>query len=109
MRSIREWDALAVAPRFGFASAEEYYQRASVAPRLHEISTPTWIVVGGRDPMVPPWTVRPALERVSPTTEVTWTARGGHVGFPADLDLGRRGERGLAPQVVSWLDSTAAA
>ena len=107
-RGIREWDGLAVVPRFGFASAEDYYARASVAPLLAGIRIPAWIVVSEADPMVPPETVRPALARVSPSTEVTWTRRGGHVGFPADVDLGRGGEPGLAAQLASWLETAAA-
>jgi predicted alpha/beta-fold hydrolase len=107
-RTIREWDGLTVVPRFGFASAEEYYARASVAPILPAIRVPTWIVVGEGDPMVPPATVRGALAAVSASTEVTWSRRGGHVGFPADLDLGRPGPRGLAGQLASWLDAAVA-
>jgi len=103
-RTIREWDGLVVAPWFGFTSAEDYYARASVAPRLGTITAPAWIVASEADPMVPPATLKPALAGVSSTTEVTWTRRGGHVGFPRDLDLGRGGPLGLADQVATWLD-----
>lgn len=103
VRGIREWDGLVVAPRWGFASAEEYYERASVAPLLDRIRLPTWIVESQNDPMVPVWTLEPALTRVSPTTEVTWTPRGGHVGMPANLDLGRPGAKGLHNQLLAWL------
>jgi hypothetical protein len=102
-RGIREWDGLVVAPRWGFASAEDYYARASAGPLLGRIATPTWIVLSGNDPMVPAATVREALAGVSPATEVTWTRRGGHVGFPPGLDLGRSGARGLEGQVLAWL------
>jgi len=100
---IREWDGLVVAPRWGFASAEEYYERASVAPILDRIRLPTWIIESENDPMVPVWTLESALSRVSPTTEVTWTPRGGHVGMPRDLDLGRPGPRGLHAQLLAWM------
>lgn len=103
-RTIREWDRLVVAPRWGFASAEDYYARASVAPLLRNIAIPTWIVQSEADPMVPPWTLVQALSESSPSTELTWTARGGHVGMPGDLDLGRPGPLGLASQLLSWLD-----
>lgn len=106
-RTIREWDGLVVARWFGFASAEDYYARMSVGPRLGAISTPTWIVAGEGDPMVPSATLRPGLAGVSETTEVTWTRRGGHVGFPSDLDLGRGGRLGLAEQLATWLDARA--
>ncbi|HSM13685.1 MAG TPA: alpha/beta fold hydrolase, partial [Thermoanaerobaculia bacterium] len=103
VRGIREWDGLVVAPRWGFASAQDYYARASVGPRLGRIRIPSWIVVAENDPMVPLWTVEEALRGSAPATEVTRTRRGGHVGFPADLDLGRRGPRGLAGQVLGWI------
>lgn len=102
-RGIREWDGLVVAPRWGFASAEDYYERASAGPLLGRIATPSWIVLSENDPMVPVGTVRDALRDVSPATEVTWTKRGGHVGFPGGLDLGRSGPRGLESQVLGWL------
>jgi len=103
VRGIREWDGLVVAPRWGFASPEEYYERASVAPILERIRLPAWIIESENDPMVPTWTLLPALARVSPTTEVTWTKRGGHVGMPRDLDLGRPGPRGLHAQLLAWM------
>jgi predicted alpha/beta-fold hydrolase len=103
VRGIREWDDLIVAPRWGFASAEDYYARASVAPILDRIRLPAWIVESENDPMVPVWTLTDALARTSPTTEVTWTKRGGHVGMPADLDLGRPGAKGLHGQILAWL------
>lgn len=103
VRGIREWDDLVVAPRWGFASAEDYYARASVAPILDRIAIPTWIIESANDPMVPVWTLERALARVSMTTEITWTPRGGHVGMPADLDLGRPGPKGLHAQLLAWL------
>ena len=106
VRGIREWDDLVVAPRWGFASAEDYYARASVAPILDRIALPAWIIESENDPMVPVWTLTSALARVSPTTEVTWTPRGGHVGMPADLDLGRPGPKGLHAQLLSWIAMT---
>lgn len=103
-RRIREFDRLVVAPRFGFASAEDYYEKVSVARELSRIAIPAWIVVSEQDPMVPAETVRPALAAVSASTEVTWAARGGHVSFPSDLDLGRDGApRGLHGQLLDWV------
>lgn len=103
-RSIREWDGLAVVPRFGFASAEDYYARASVAPRLERLGRPALLVWSAGDPMVPLETVREHFVRLPATARVVVTPRGGHVGFPRGLDLGLRGERGLAGQVAAWVD-----
>jgi predicted alpha/beta-fold hydrolase len=105
---IRAWDERIVAPRHGFASAVDYYARASVGPRLHEIELPCLIVHGDADPMVPAATVEPALRRTSETTEVRWV-RGGHVGFPMHIDLGAPGPRGLEAQVIAWLRTCRAA
>ncbi len=107
IRTMREWDRALVAPRWGFSSAEDYYERASVAPLLSRLTLPTWIVVSENDPMVPPWTVRHALAGASSAVEVTWTPRGGHVGMPAGVDLGRRGRRGRDEQILGWIGERA--
>jgi len=106
-RTIREWDGLAVAPRFGFASAEDYYEKASVAPRLGRLARPALLVWSTGDPMVPYPTVEPFLGNLPSGARVAVTPRGGHVGFPRDLDLGLGGERGLQGQVTAWLGATA--
>lgn len=103
VESIRVWDGLVVGPFFGFRDAEDYYTRASVAPLLAEITLPTLLIHSRADPMVPFETVRAALGRLSPTTVSRITERGGHVGFPADLDLGLGPTPGLRGQVLDWL------
>lgn len=103
VRTIRDWDRLTVVPRFGFDSPDDYYRRASAGPRLDRLSTPCLLVLSRADPMVPAATVAPSLSRRSPALDVRWIDRGGHVGFPCDLDLGQRAGRGLEPQVVAWL------
>src|SRR5690606_12627377 len=65
VRKIREWDDLVVAPRFGFANANDYYDRESVGPRLKQIDRPTLVVVAEEDPMVFSHTVRPWLDQAS--------------------------------------------
>lgn len=106
-RTIREWDGLAVAPRFGFASAEDYYAKASVAPRLGLLARPALLVWSAGDPMVPLATVEPHLARLPAAARVVVTPRGGHVGFPGDLDLGLGDGLGLQTQIVRWLESLA--
>lgn len=103
IRGLREWDERIVAPRHGFAGADDYYQRMSVAPHLGRLSYPALFVGSEADPMVPVDTVRPRLVPVPSRLEVRWTARGGHVSFPRDLDLGLSSRRGLEPQVIDWL------
>ena len=102
-RTILRWDELTVVPRFGFGSAREYYRQASVAPRLGSLAVPALLVLAEHDPMVPAHSVRPALAGASGLLDVRWHTRGGHVGFPANIDLGERAPLGLPSQVRSWL------
>jgi hypothetical protein len=106
-RGVREWDRLTVVPRHGFASVADYYERESVAPRLCDLKVPALLVASDDDPVVPAHVLRPTLSRPHDGLDVRWTSRGGHVGFPADLDLGFTGDRGLENQVVGWLAARA--
>ena len=101
--TIRDWDEHIVAPRFGFRGADHYYGESSVAPRLATLSLPSLVVAAEHDPMVPADTLLPVLSGARPPLEVRWIDRGGHVGFPARVDLGFPGPRGLEDQVVAWL------
>lgn len=103
IRSIRDWDRYTVAPRFGFDSPEDYYRQASVAGRLGELRTPALLVAAEHDPMVPREAVLEGLAGAPARFELRWIRRGGHVAFPADLDLGEDAPSGLAEQVVAWL------
>lgn len=106
IRRFRDFDDQVVAPRFGFASAEDYYARASVGPRLDRLRVPALYVGSRPDPMVPVSAVEPWVERVevrSRMLTVHWQPRGGHVAFPADLDLGESGPQGIYAQTLAWL------
>jgi predicted alpha/beta-fold hydrolase len=107
VRLLREWDELTVVPRFGFGSVLDYYERASVGPLLGSLRVPALLVLTEQDPMVPAFTLRPALEAAAPRLQVRWLGRGGHVGFPSSVDLGQPAPLGLEPQVLSWLERTA--
>lgn len=101
IEKIREWDEQVVAPRFGFSSAEHYYQAISVQQRLPELRAPALYVGARFDPMVP----RRAVEIAShlPMLTVHWEPTAGHLGFRSDFDLGLAGPRGLESQVLAWL------
>jgi len=102
-RSCRERDSLTVVARFGFRSAEDYYERESVAPRLHRLQIPSLVVASRHDPLVPADTVIPALADASRALSAKWVEAGGHVYFPRTLSLGQPGPLGLEPQVINWL------
>ena len=101
--TLRTWDQRIVAPHHGFTSAEDYYAKASVGPRLAHLQRCALLVASHADPMVESRTVRPALEHAPALLDVRWASRGGHVGFPRSLDLGERGPLGLEHQVLAWL------
>jgi hypothetical protein len=103
LRTLLEWDDRIVAPRFSFASREHYYAEASAGPRLRSADLPTLFVAAEADPMVTADQLRPWLREASPAVEVAWTGRGGHVGFPDDLDLGLGDVGPFEPQLVRWL------
>jgi predicted alpha/beta-fold hydrolase len=102
VRTVREWDELAVVPRHGFASVDAYYEGESVAPRLRECSVPGLVIAADDDPLVPTRTTRAVFSRPMPGIELKITHRGGHVAFPTRLDLGLPGSRGLEHQVMGW-------
>ena len=104
VRFLREWDSLTVVPRFGFESVDDYYRQAGVYAHLHTLKVPALLVAAEGDPMVTSRSIRRGLERSrAHDLEVRWQPRGGHVGFPADLDLGLDARLGLDPQVQTWL------
>lgn len=80
-RNFYQIDRDFVAPRNGFASAEDYYRRSMALPHLARIAVPTLVVHARDDPIVPAaayqaydWHDNPALTPLLPK-------RGGHVGF----------------------------
>lgn len=103
IRTIFEWDERVVAPRHGFAGADDYYARASVAPHLSRLTVPALLVNSTRDPMVPAATVRPALAAPLPRLTAHLLDAGGHVGFPLGFDAGLGGGTGIEAQILAWL------
>ncbi len=97
IRTVREWDEKVVAPRFGFAGADDYYRQVGVGPHLHALEVPVLFVAGAGDPMIPAWTLRPLLARASSTVEIRWIRMGGHLGFPSEF--------GILNDTVRWLAS----
>jgi hypothetical protein len=96
-RTLRELDAAVTAPLGGFASAEDYYQRASAYPYLPKITTPTFVIAATDDPLIPVPMIRNALWSAS--TQVEITRSGGHVGY---VGLGKH-DQWLEQRIVDWL------
>jgi uncharacterized protein len=80
-RTIWEFDERVTAPLHGFASAEDYYGKASSAQFLGGIRVPTLLLHANDDPFIPVASV--PVERVarSPDLHLVRHERGGHVGF----------------------------
>ena len=82
VRGIRDYDHWIIAPRFGFYSAEHYYESSSAKRYLVEVAKPTLIIQADDDPWIP----RESFETVAWSKLATWirlvmTRGGGHVGF----------------------------
>lgn len=104
-RTFREWDALTIAPRYGFASPEEYYTACSAAHALPRLRTDTVLVLAQHDPIVPPQLAVPFVDRApAGRLHVCVLPRGGHLSFPraSELGLGRAHERGVVPQLAAY-------
>ncbi len=93
IRSIRAFDARFTAPSFGFASAEDYYVRASAGRVVDRIRVPTLILSAADDPFVPPAQFSAPEVAGNPNITTVVTRHGGHCGFVARRD-GRRSHDG---------------
>jgi len=100
VRTIRDWDEVAVAPRFGFQNAEHYWTETQVAPHLKRLAVPTRITVARHDPMVLAKPLVKYLDNLPSHVEVHYVA-GGHLGF----DASSRAEH----DVITWLAQKASA
>ena len=99
-RDLYEFDHVFTAPVHGFASADDYWTRASAKPHLRSIRIPALVLNALNDPFVPAASL-PVPHEVGPHVTLWQTAHGGHVGFPA----GRFPGHVLAmPQgVMAWM------
>ncbi len=103
-RTLRDWDAATVVPRFGFRDVDDYYERASVGPRIHELRVPGLLLAVPGDPMVPAAAIRAFADPARPThLTLRWTESGGHLALPRRVDLGMAGSTRWRVQVLRWL------
>lgn len=88
IRTFKEFDERYTAPLCGFASAEDYWARASSKPLLGAIRVPALLVNALDDPFLPP-SCYPHTEAASNPFLFLETPRtGGHVGFLSFPDHG---------------------
>ncbi|MEM7483017.1 MAG: alpha/beta fold hydrolase [Acidobacteriota bacterium] len=113
IRFLREWDDRVVAPRHGFAGADDYYARASVGPRLGDLTVPALLVLSEDDPMIPATALEERLADRPAALTVRRVAIGGHLGFPKAVNLGLGhlpaesstggGPEVIEEQILGWL------
>ena len=80
-RDLYAFDHVFTAPLHGFASADDYYARASAKPHLRRIRIPALVLNARNDPFVPEDCL-PAQGDVGPFVTRWQPREGGHVGFP---------------------------
>jgi len=81
VRTVREFDARFTAPHFGFASAEDYYHRASALRVVDRIAVPALVITAEDDPFVPVQPFRHPGLAANPHVRLLVTQHGGHCGF----------------------------
>jgi uncharacterized protein len=81
VRSIYEFDDRILAPRIGFAGADDYYRRSMALPHLREIVTPTLVIHARNDPWIPFRMYREFNWAGNPRLAPLFPSGGGHVGF----------------------------
>ncbi|HEY6475663.1 MAG TPA: alpha/beta fold hydrolase [Polyangia bacterium] len=80
-RTFAEFDQAVTAPMHGFASAEDYYARASSLGYLSRIAAPTLCISSEDDPFCPAESVARARSAASTSVRFEVTPWGGHTGF----------------------------
>jgi len=96
--SVREFDEKLVAPFSGFASADDYYERAAAARVVDGIRVPTLILHSDDDPFIKIIPETRAALRANPAIHFVLTEHGGHCAFLSN----QRGED------VHWAEMTVA-
>jgi predicted alpha/beta-fold hydrolase len=79
-RNLHEFDDVVTAPLHGFASADDYWRRASAKPLLRGIHVPTLLLNARNDPFLPAHGL-PQPSELSPSISAEFPHEGGHVGF----------------------------
>jgi predicted alpha/beta-fold hydrolase len=81
VKTVREFDATYTAPYFGFASAEDYYDRASSMRVIDRIRIPALVITSEDDPFVPSQPFRDPRVTGNPHIDLRVSPHGGHCGF----------------------------
>jgi predicted alpha/beta-fold hydrolase len=99
-RDLYAFDNVFTAPLHGFKNTDDYWQRASAKPVMHQIAIPALALNALNDPFVPASSL-PQRKDVSSSVTLWHPAQGGHVGFAQGGVPGH--VRGLPDAVGGWL------
>jgi hypothetical protein len=97
--SLRQFDDLYTAPRWGYADSAAYYTANGAALLVNQIQVPTFILHARDDPFI----ALPPFERIAPRPGLTLelTDHGGHLGFLGPD--GNGGVRWAERRMAAWL------
>ena len=83
--TFKEFDSRFTAPLYGFASADDYWQKASSAPVLGNIRVPALLINARNDPFLSPSCFPMRVATKSTVLTLLIPREGGHVGFPSRM------------------------
>jgi len=92
LQRFHQYDALVIAPHFGFDSPEDYYQQCSLTGRADQLPIPLLAVGVRTDPMIPVSAIEAGIEGHKNVT-AWYLDQGGHCYFP----------QGTTTDIVDWL------
>ena len=81
IKTVREFDEAYTAPYFGFAGAEDYYNRASSMRVVDRVRIPALVITSEDDPFVPSQPFHDPRVSTHPHITLVVSAHGGHCGF----------------------------
>jgi uncharacterized protein len=100
VRSVYTFDDLYTAPRNGFASAADYYERSSVGPIASRIAVPGLVVHAADDPFIPVEAFRSVAFPAAVDFELY--PHGGHLGYISRAPW-KGDRRWLETRLADWL------
>lgn len=82
-RTVVDFDDRFIAPRHGFAGAEDYYDKTAGIAFAPRIDRPTLLIHAANDPIIPTKAYTELVAARPPAVSVVIAPSGGHVGFHA--------------------------
>jgi predicted alpha/beta-fold hydrolase len=81
VRTLKGFDEIVTAPLHGFRDADDYYEKASSKPQLHQIAIPTLLLNAHNDTFLSSECYPYEIAKDHPNFHLLTTKFGGHVGF----------------------------